>query len=209
MREIDFHGGFGNRIFFLPGTPKDPIPMPAKPNSHLLLRVQDALKQLDNVSPGEVTLSHDAQSLWSGFYCDWKRTALKFDPLTATATKRIPAYIMKLSLVYSAFESSVAEITEDQLTSAVQVGFYGVECTKRLIQNRWQFTEQDLCEGAVKRVLSKSALPAWKIHQAIGGRFTAERLIRAVRGLLTTGAVIEVGRTKRREPVYGLRGRKR
>src|SRR5207247_1675819 len=39
MRDVDFHGGFGNRLFFLSGAPKDPIPLPGKPDALKLARI--------------------------------------------------------------------------------------------------------------------------------------------------------------------------
>ncbi len=128
--------------------------------------------------------------------------------MMAAATKRIPTYAMKLSLLYAAFEHTVPEITEEQIAAAISVAQYGVLCTERLIQNQRQFSTQDRCEQAVIRVLSKANLPPWRIHQAIGGRFTAEDVVKALRGLRAAGAVVPVDKTKRGEPVYGLRAGK-
>ena len=57
--------------------------------------------------------------------------------------------------------------------------------------------------------MTPADLPAWKVHQRIGGRFNHNEVAGAIRALMATGAIIEVGKTKRGEPIYGLRGRHR
>lgn len=206
-RERDFHGGFGNRLFFLSGPPKPPIPMPGKPDPVMLGRVEKALERLSAIEPCEMGLPADALELWKGFYFAWKQTA--FDPLTAAATKRAPAYALKLALVYASFEQTAPIITADQLTASILVARFGVACAEHLIARRRQFTAQGRCEEAVTRVLQGTDLPAWRIHHRIGGRFSAEDMTRSLRALTATGTIVPVGKTPRGEPVYGLRGRRR
>jgi len=205
-RERDFHGGFGNRLFFLSGLPKPPIPMPGKPDPAMLDRVKKALDRLGDMEPCEMGLASDALALWNGFYLAWKRTG--FDPLTAAATKRAPAYALKLALVYAAFEGTAPVITADQLTAAILVARFGVSCAEHLIAQRRQFSAQGRCEEAISRVLSDVDLPPWRIHRRVGGRFSAEDVARAIRALTGTGALIQVAKTKRGEAVFRLRGRR-
>ena len=208
MRELDIHGGFGNRLFFLTGAPKLPIPMPAKPNLMHLRKVKEALHRLEAIPPVELSLSSEAQDLWNGFYLAWKQTQPQWDQLTGAAVKRIPAYILKLAMVYACFEQTVPIITKDQLEAAIQVGHYGARCAEHLMQLNRHHTNQGQCEKRVIQVLEHENLPPWKIHRQIGGRFTAEELNRATRALQTSGAILEVGKTTRHESIYGLRGRK-
>ena len=49
MHEVDFHGGFGNRLFFLAGAPKAPISMPHEPNEAHLNVVREAIKGLAHI----------------------------------------------------------------------------------------------------------------------------------------------------------------
>ena len=207
MREIDFHGGFGNRLFFLSGQPKAPIAMPAKPNEVLLQRVQDAVAGLGAVQPGEITLSPRALTVWEQFYAEWKGTT--FDALTAAATKRIPAYALKLAMLYASFEGTAPVITPSQVESAIVVARYGATCAGRLIDSRRSYSGQGRCEEAVLRALAKGDLPLWRLHQRIGGRFSAEEMARAVRALLATGAIVTVGTTPRQGTIHGLRERHR
>src|SRR5262249_1939995 len=88
MREVDIHGGFGNRLFFLTGTPKDPIPMPGKPDAAVLDRVRQALDGLTTVPAGEMALSPDAQPIWHAFYRRLREKQKACDPLVAAMTKR-------------------------------------------------------------------------------------------------------------------------
>ena len=74
FREIDLHGGFGNRLFFMTGTPKAPIALPSKPDPLALERVRMALDRLDALTPTEVHLETPEIALWEEFYRDWKHT---------------------------------------------------------------------------------------------------------------------------------------
>jgi hypothetical protein len=135
----------------------------------------------------------------------WKKTA--WDPLTTAAVKRVPTYVLKLAMVYAALEQTVPVITKPQVEAAIEVGDYGATCAERLMQRDRQQTMQGQCEQAVLKVLERQSHPAWKIHRKIGGRFTAEAVARALKALVTTGAIEEVGKTKRNEPIYRRRDR--
>ncbi len=207
MAEEDFHGGFGNRLFFLAGAPKAPIPMPPKPAARALEQVRAELAALTSGPTGEVQLAADACPVWAEFYHAFKQT--KFPSLVSAATRRIPTYALKLGLVYAAFEHTVPWIMKDQLRAAVAVSGFGARCAAWLVEQRQTFRQEHRCETAVLEALERVDLPAWRIHHGIGGRFTAEELNRALRALMGTGTILEVGRTRRGEAVYGRRGRHR
>jgi hypothetical protein len=61
----------------------------------------------------------------------------------------------------------------------------------------------------VLAVLKEVDLPAWKIHRGISGSYTGEELVRAIKALENTGAIVLRGKTPRGEPIYGRRDRKR
>jgi hypothetical protein len=209
IREVDLHGGFGNRLFFLTGLPKAPIPLPKKPDEYLLGRVRDRLGQLDNIERCEAKLSADAEARWNRFYIVFKETARLLDPLTAAATKRVHTYAIKLAMTYAALEGTLPEITVDQITAAIKVASFGLQCAEHLIRDRQEFSVQGRCEKAVAKALEHDDLPGWKIHRHIGGRFTADDLSRALRAMQTTGALVVAGKTSRQEPIYRLRGGRR
>jgi len=206
LREIDIHGGFGNRLFYLTGTPKAPIPLPAKPHADALATIHADLQRLLTMPPMELFFTPDAQALWTEFYLAWKATT--WPDLTSAAVKRVPTYIVKLSMVYACFEQT-SLITPDQLQAAILVGGYGAKCADRLMNRHRQVTTQGKCEARVLRVLDEHDLPAWKIHRSISGSYSAEELARALRALDAAGVIREVGRTPRKEPIYGRRDRKR
>jgi len=206
LREIDVHGGFGNRIFYMTGTPKPPIPLPAKPNPDALADVRVHLHRLTNLSPRELFFTPDAQALWNDFYRAWKSTT--WPELTTAAIKRVPAYIVKLSMIYACFEGT-SLITADQLSAAIKVGHYGAKCADQLMNRHRQHTVQGKCETRVLAVLKDEELPAWQVHRRISGSYTAEELGRAIRALVTAGVILQVGTTRRNEPMYGRRDRKR
>lgn len=206
MKEADFHGGFGNRLFFLTGPAKPPIARPTRPEALKLAPVRAALDRLSRVHPGEMDLAPDANELWEGFYRAWKETAANFEPLLAAATKRIHTYAMKLPLVYAAFEGTAPTITRNQMAASIQVAHYGIRCARALLGRRASASTVGRCEQAILKALVNAKLPGWKIHNRIGGnRFTSEDLNRALRGLATAGHIIEVGKTARGHVTYALR----
>ncbi len=181
--------------------------MPAKPNQLFLNRVRQALTALDAIEPVELALNQPALEVWKDFYVLWKQQ--QWESLTEAMLKRVPAYSLKLAMVYACFEHTVPVITKDQIEAAIQVGHYGANCADRLMQRHRQHTIQGRCEQRVLQVLEHEDLPAWKIHHRVGGRFTAEEVTRAIRALEGTGAILVVGRTARKEPIYSRRGRRR
>jgi hypothetical protein len=207
IREVDFHGGFGNRLLFLTGVPKAPISMPAKPDAVHLRKVQAALDALESGFLGELSLAPDALALWDEFYRAWKKT--EWDPLTTAATKRIPAYILKLAMIYACFEGTAPTITLEQIEAAIQVGYFATRCSEQLMGCQRQHTVQGRCEQRILKVLSREDLPKWKIHRRIGGHFSAEETERALRSLKSLGLIQEIGATSRGEAICGLRSRLR
>lgn len=202
LREIDVHGGFGNRIFYMTGPPKPPVPLPTKPNQEALAEVRGHLQRLATLPPTELFFMPEAQALWRDFYLAWKGTS--WPELTTAATKRIPTYIVKLSMVYAALEGT-SLITADQVAAAIQVGHYGARCADLLMNRHRQQGVQSKCEARVLAALRERPLPAWKIHRAISGSYSAEELARALRALQAAGAIVDTGTTLRHEPIYGRR----
>lgn len=204
-REVDIHGGWGNRMLYLTGPVKEPISLPRKPDTSELSEVHAAFVKLDTLPEQEATLRAEAAALWEKFYAAWRQTEL--DPLTKAATERVPAYCLKLAMVYAAMEGTLPGITEEQLRAAVAVGRYAVRCTELLIGQRTISSRQGTCEEAVLKVLSGASqgLPAWQIHQRTGGqRFTAEDMNRAVQALEKVGRIVPSGKTSRGKPLYVL-----
>jgi hypothetical protein len=126
----DFPGGFGNRLFFLTGTRKPAIALPRMPN---LSEISNAVNKLSAIQPCQAHLSLEAADLWGDFYAAWDAEEGRRDPLMATVIKRIPAYVLKLTMVYGAFEATLPEMTVDQLAAAIQVGHYGERCAGELL----------------------------------------------------------------------------
>jgi hypothetical protein len=130
FRIRDFQGGFGNRIFFFTGRQKADIPLPETPR---LDAVSAAVGELAQSRSCEAQLDATARELWTEFYRAWRREESKRDPLLKDAVQRIPAYVLKLAMLYAASEKTLPEITGDQLTAAILVGRYGEKCVKELL----------------------------------------------------------------------------
>lgn len=130
FRMRDFQGGFGNRLFFFAGPRKPAIPLPESPNLDAISRAVDALAA---VQPCGARFDAKARLLWEKFYRAWDAEESRRDPLLLAAVKRIPAYIVKLAMLYAALEATLPEITCDQLAAAILVGRYGEDCAKELL----------------------------------------------------------------------------
>lgn len=129
-RLADFQGGFGNRILFFTGTRKAAIPFPCEPDLTMIAMKVDALEKVAN---GPARPSADARGLWEAFYRAWESAQQKRDPMLRVAVERIPAYVIKVAMVYGAFEGSLPEITRDQLGASVLVGDYCTNCAEELL----------------------------------------------------------------------------
>jgi hypothetical protein len=130
FRANDFQGGFGNRLFFFSGARKPAMPLPESPR---LDPISSAVDVLAAIQPCEARFDTKARALWENFYYAWDAEESRFDPLLLAAVKRIPAYILKLAMLYAALEGTVPEIQCDQLAAAILVGRYGEDCAKELL----------------------------------------------------------------------------
>jgi hypothetical protein len=117
----DFSGGFGNRILFFSGERKPSLPLPEEPNLEAILR---AVEELAGVGPCQTHLETKARELWVKFYEAWEAEESKRDPLLLAAVQRIPAYVLKLAMLYASAEGTLPTITCDQLAAAILVGLY-------------------------------------------------------------------------------------
>jgi hypothetical protein len=130
FRAKDFQGGFGNRLFFFAGARKPAMPLPESPS---LDAISHAVDTLAAIQPCEARFDAKARALWEKFYLAWDAEELLRDPMLLAAVKRIPAYILKLGMLYAALEGTLPEITYDQLTGAILVGRFGEDCAKELL----------------------------------------------------------------------------
>lgn len=126
----DFQGGWGNRLFFLTGPRNPAIPLPEVPD---LTLTSLAIDKLSRVSPCKTELTPDARVLWEQFYRAWNADEQSREPVLLAATRRIPPYVLKLSMLYAAFENSLPKITLEQLKAAIQVGYYGMACVREML----------------------------------------------------------------------------
>jgi hypothetical protein len=130
FRAKDFQGGFGNRLFFFAGARKPAMPLPESPSLDEISLTVDTLAA---IQPCEARFDAKARALWEKFYRAWDAEESRRDPLLLAAVKRIPAYILKLGILYAALEGTLPKIMHDQLTAAILVGRFGEDCAKELL----------------------------------------------------------------------------
>lgn len=126
----DFQGGFGNRLFFFTGERKGEVPLPEAPNLEAISHAVDALADIERC---QARFESRARALWVKFYQAWGAEDSKRDPLLLAAVQRIPAYVLKLGMLYAALESTLPEIQYEQIAAAILVGRYGEACAKELL----------------------------------------------------------------------------
>lgn len=190
-RPEDFFGGFGNRVLFLSGAKKSPIPNPRQPDERKLEPIRDRLHQLAARKPHSAHWASKAAKLWERFYVDWE--SAKRPELLAAALKRTPTYTAKLAMVYAALEGTLPEITAPQLEAAIAVCKYAAACTQQLLDARvlaQASPEQELEQRIVKWVHAHEAEKLRNAQQALQ-RYagSAERFHRAVKALQAVGAI--------------------
>lgn len=188
MREIDIFGGFGNRFLYVTGTPKPPIAMPTKPNSVLLEQVRADLATLETIRSGACSLTPDALQIWERFYHAWRAT--ERDPLSQAATKRIPAYMLKLGMLYAALEKTVPSITADQIKAAIAVGHYAARCADRLMGQHHTQSEEGRVEEAIRRFLRERAHTKRELKHRLSGRVKASLYVKVLESMARSGEVL-------------------
>lgn len=166
VREIDFEGGYGNRIIYLTGLPNEPMSLPGIPNLQFAIA---ALKELKALPQQEACLEPKAARMWERFYPAWRKK--QFSSLERVATKRIPAYVLKLAMTYAALEGTLPEIQAEQLKAALLVGNYAVKCVRQLIGER--FSGANAFRELEKRIMDR-------VSRAPSSTLTKRNLYRAL-----------------------------
>lgn len=189
VRPSDFHGGFGNRILFFTGTRKAPIPLPSEPDLSTISGKVDALA---NVPGGPARFGAEGARLWERFYRSWELKQEKRHPMLKVAIKRIPDYVLKVGVVYAAFEGTLPEITHDQLAAAMLVGDFGAKCAEELLslQNAGTNPTKELERRIVAFVARQPGRQTTKrqVYKALWRHYSdASQFDRSFRALVSAG----------------------
>jgi hypothetical protein len=189
VREIDFEGGYANRIIYLTGPPNKPMSLPGIPNLQFAIA---ALKELKALPQQEARLEPKAARMWERFYPAWRKK--QFSPLEGVATKRIPAYVLKLAMTYAALEGTLPEIQAQQLKAALLVGNYAVRCVRQLIGER--FAGANAFRELEKRILYKvtsapqRTLTKRNVYRALARHYqNSEQFNRVFESMLRAGTL--------------------
>jgi hypothetical protein len=131
MTAAHFRSGFGNRVLYLTGKRKPPMPITEDPNPEAIVEIRQALGRLQNLEPRELPFSSAARALWIDFYTRWEDRDLP--SLVLAATQRIRPYVLKLGMAYAGLEETLF-LEEDQLAASIAVGEHAARCVEHLIE---------------------------------------------------------------------------
>ncbi len=204
LRDEEVESGYGSRWLYLTGARRPMIPRPLRPDATLIGAVEDALADLAGMAEIDCSLSDDARALWDDFCGAWEVEA--WAPLTRAAVKRVPQYVIKLGMLYAAFESTLPEITAEQLKAAILVGHYAAHCADTLMRELKPGGFRSRLETRILEIVTETPLPAYRIKRQIGGGVAVEDVDRAIRVLERVGELLKVGDTREGRPVWGRRG---
>jgi hypothetical protein len=186
-RPGDFQGGFANRLFFFTGARKPPLPLPESPK---LDAISEGVDSLRTIQPCEAHFEPKARMLWESFYGAWQGQDSRREPLLLAAVQRVPAYILKLAMLYAATESTLPEITCDQLSAAILVGTYGEACSAELLalQNAGTSPRKELERRILAYVSTQQYVTKREIYRALSRHYRdTEDFNRAFDSLLRAG----------------------
>ncbi len=204
LHDEDFDAGFGNRWLYVAGTKRPVIPRPVRPDGRFVSEVDGALGELARLRETECRMDAEAARLWDEFYQAWD--AEPWTPLVRVAVKRVPQYVLKLAMLYAAFEGTLHQLTADQIQAAILVGHYAARCTATLMHDLKPGGFRGRLETRILQIVTSTPLPPYKIKRQVGGGVSVEDVDRAIKALERAGELERVGQTTQGRPVWGRRG---
>lgn len=176
----DMMGGFGNRMTFVLGDPRPPIPWPKSPFWKNL--------QWERITDyeGEVRLSDDAREYWDKkFYPRFDAQQRKATPFVRVLAERIPEKVLKAAVVMTAWRNT--DIVDlDLLQAAVDWGRYLHQSVERLTPS---FEVED---RQVLETIRQGQNTRQKLFGALSHQIAIRRVREAVDNLKWLGMLHEV-----------------
>lgn len=183
-------GGFGNRFLYFTAKPKDPIPMPVAPDYSSLEKLRADLIAIGAFwkgSPCIIRLSPKALPLWDRFY--WSFMKADRPELLQDLSQRIPAYALKVSLVYAAIEKSKIIEPEHLLAGIELMKYY--EYSLMELFGFFPGGDHAKLEARIFKILQDNphGIKVWQLHRKLSGDVTGQLLHRILQGLAQVEAV--------------------
>lgn len=203
MTELDIHGGFANRICYFTGAPNEPIARPCKPNMSLLNKVRIHIADSLPDCPLELAFDTESAKLWDEFYIKWIKE--DWEPLVKEAMKRVDGYILKLAMVYAVLEGTVPYITYDQLTSAIQVGYYAAKCTEKLITQHQIKSKTVKLEDRIIEVLKKQNCTRRVLQRTAGTNYDSFTFNKTLEAMVRANRIYEKPGERTNQRLYSLK----
>ena len=122
MSEVDLVSGFGRRLVFAPGDPKDPIPEPDPPDVECLAQlttvIRGALKFWREKENRLLRPSPQARAMWNDWYSRYKKRC-RADDLIGPMSVGDRVTARKVALINAALDQSDEYIEEQHLAPAL------------------------------------------------------------------------------------------
>jgi len=196
----DLLGGFVNRFIFFAGEPKDPIPLPPKPDKDLWDRIGIHLQSSrfanhriseKQRSSHEYHLLPEATELWDGYYRKWHKRQRECENEMMTALyQRLPNHAMKMALVYACLEHKEGDgvITPDQIQASIDFADYAEKSYEYLFHG-FGFSQRSRVEATIEDRLRRKQMTRRELRHAISSATSSREINDAILDMIRIGKV--------------------
>lgn len=174
----DLMGGFGNRMTWILGDPREIRPWPLAP------AVENLNWERLAQASGQLFLDDGARKTWEGYYTDFQSRQMATTPFVRVMSERIPEKILKASIIIAAWGKS--DLIDDWIfTKAMDWGDYLSDCITKLVPS-FQDAEQQVLVA-----IQAGAITRPKLFGQLSHQYTADQLKQAVQNLKWLGLLEE------------------
>jgi len=166
----DLMAGFGNRMTFVLGTPREELPWPRLPYFEAM-----DWERLINFN-GQVQRDDETNDIWNEFHINFTKLQKDSTPFVRVMAERVPEKILKCALVQAAWSDSPILHSEIMLR-AIDWGRYLYKCVKELAP-AFEYVEKQVMVQVEAGVTTRKAL-----YKEVGHMFPTKRIREALDNL--------------------------
>ncbi len=151
VTNTDLMAGFGNRMTFILGDPREEKAWPQNP------WLEDYSWDRFDDFEGQIHLDEDALEVWKVYYAKYKKQQAKVSPFIHSLSARLPEKVLKACIVHCAWLDTHV-LSADTLLSGIDWGNYLRECIMFLAPAFGQVEEQLLQLIKTGKIKNRQAL---------------------------------------------------